>query len=115
MKLPERDRLVVPPEKVHGYLLMVTHPEGGPKAVFFERHGFDAERWEELAEALRRHGSEHEVSRSSATEHGVKYVVSGRLQTPDGRNPMVVSVWIVDHGETVPRLVTAHPGPERRR
>ncbi len=35
--------------------------------------------------------------------------VEGKLSTPDARDPLVRSVWFIEHGEDVPRFVTAYP------
>jgi hypothetical protein len=35
-----------------------------------------------------------------------------QIETPGGRMPAVRTVWIVDHGTTAPRLVTAYPRDE---
>lgn len=37
-----------------------------------------------------------------------RYAADGPLPAPDGRAPMVRTVWIVEAG-SAPRLVTAHP------
>ena len=47
-KLPNADRAIVPERKITAYLLCHTHPNGGPKAVFFERFGFRSTEWERL-------------------------------------------------------------------
>ena len=49
--------------------------------------------------------------RSSKTRssHGWKYVVEGEIETPAGRSVVIRTVWIVDHGQSSPRLVTAYP------
>ena len=109
MRTPNAHRAEVPEEKVVSYLLSTDHPVGRHKAAFFARFGFRAERWEELAAALRNHVSDHDPVEVTATPFGTKYAVPGPLRSPDGRNPLVRSVWIVEHGENVPRLVTAHP------
>jgi hypothetical protein len=44
--------------------------------------------------------------------HGEKYIVEGTIATPVGRVVRVRTVWIIDRGETVPRLVTAFPRPQ---
>ncbi|HUF46630.1 MAG TPA: hypothetical protein VMM93_02380, partial [Vicinamibacterales bacterium] len=38
--------------------------------------------------------------------------LSGKLIAPDGRTPLVRSVWFIERGEDVPRLVTAFPAPQ---
>ena len=46
-----------------------------------------------------------------ASEYGTKYIVTGGLATPDGRNPqpIVKAVWIQDQGQDGVRFVTAYP------
>lgn len=109
MKLPHADHLRVDREKVTDYLLSAAHAEGAGKAEFFCRFGFRIENWESLAASLRKHGSSHTVVKTVVSSHGVRYAVEGELESPDGRNPRVRTVWIVEKGSTAPRLVTALP------
>jgi hypothetical protein len=109
MKLPNLHEAVVPQEKVADYLLSDTHPVGRGKAGFFSRFGFRPEEWMRLAEALRDHGTSLEVARTQDTEFGTRYIVEGPLDTPDGRRPLVRSVWFIRTGAAVPRFVSAYP------
>ncbi len=93
MKLPNPDKLVVEREKIVDYLLNRGHRYGASKASFFSRFGFQAEKWEQLAQALRCHGQTHQVKKAQETGFGPRYLVEGRLNTPDGRSPRVRSVW----------------------
>ena len=43
------------------------------------------------------------------TQHGIKYVVEGDLQTPNAGTKRIRTVWIVETGEESPRFVTAYP------
>jgi hypothetical protein len=113
MKVPGAEHAVITPEKVRGYLLAAAHPLGRAKASFFAKFGFRASAWWRLAEALRTHVAEHEFERQVASRYGVKYIVRGRLRSPGGGSPVVVSVWIVRHGDRRPRFVTAVPGGRR--
>lgn len=79
------------------------------KATFFMRFGFRAERWEELAEALRLVGISNPLVNSEQSAHGARYTVDGLLQAPDGRTPKVRTVWILAPRRRGPRLITAHP------
>ncbi|CAN5320708.1 hypothetical protein BH09PSE2_BH09PSE2_22870 [soil metagenome] len=45
---------------------------------------------------------------SEPTPYGVKFVVEGPLETPNGRRVLLRTVWFT-HGDGV-RLVTAYPG-----
>jgi hypothetical protein len=102
MKLPNTDNLVVEREKIVDDLLNTAHRYGASKARFFAGFGFQAEQWEQLAQALRPHGQTHEVKRLQETGFGPRYQVEGRLNAPDGRSPRVRSVWQWDHGEVAP-------------
>lgn len=108
-KVPNHDQAIVPQEKVVDYLLSETHPDGKGKAIFFKKFGFSVESWETLAQALIEHISECEVSKATTNQHGTKYVVEGVFKTPDKRNPLLRSVWIIENEQTQPRIVTAYP------
>ena len=109
MKLPHAESCLVDERKVAAYLLSTTHPDGAAKAAFFLRFGFSPDNWEVLAEALRIHGQTHDVTNSVASAYGVRYTVDGDLQTPDDRNPVIRTVWMMEEGVESPRLITAHP------
>jgi hypothetical protein len=109
MKLPNAELAVVDQEMICGYLLNASHRYGASKAKFFGEFGFTLDSWEVLADALREHGQQHDVSKEKETGFGPRYEVDGELVAPDGRRPRVRTVWQLDHGETAPRLITAHP------
>ena len=108
-RLPGGERAVVPERKVTAYLLATEHRRGASKARFLLRFGFRRETWQELEAALLRHAVEGKVTEHQQGIHGVTYAVEGLLQTPDGRNPLFRTVWIVEWGQQIPRLVTAYP------
>ena len=109
MKLPNAEQSVVAREKIADYLLSETHPDGKSKENFFTRFGFQRDRWELLAAALRQHCLRHEVREVKTTAWGVQYVIVGALQTPDGRDPAVRAVWQIDHGADRPRFISGRP------
>jgi hypothetical protein len=109
MNLPNAELAVVERAKIVEYLLNKAHRYGASKARFFVQFGFHAEAWEELALALQEHGRQNEVRKARETGFGPRYEVEGELRAPDGRRPLVCSVWQVDQGETAPRLITAYP------
>jgi hypothetical protein len=108
MKLPDKESAVVAKRKVVEYLLSSTHEDGRSKADFFRRFGFRLDRWQELATALKLHAVTHAVSKIVSTDYGVRYIIVGELETPDGRRPMVRSVWFIEK-DGPPKLVTAYP------
>ncbi len=107
--LPNLSRSRVEREKIIDYLLSLTHPEGRNKAEFFNHFGFRLEEWEVLMVSLLNHSLMYPVAGSVESEYGVRYSIDGELETPDGRNPRVRTVWIIEKGNVAPRLVTAHP------
>ncbi len=115
MKVPRIDEAEVPRAKVVLYLLNPEHRAGRSKARFFSGHGYAAERWEELAEALRTHGRQNEVVKQERTPLGVRLVVEGPLALRDGVVAQIRSVWFIESGERTARLVTAYPLRQRRR
>jgi hypothetical protein len=109
MKLPNAHLALVEQEKVVDYLLNASHRYGASKARFFAGFGFRIEEWAVLAEALREHGQQHEVSKVKQTVFGPRYQVEGEIRAPDGRRPRVCTVWQLDEGQVAPRLITAYP------
>jgi len=73
-----------------------------------------AELWQILAEALKKHALENEVSKMENTPFGIRYVIEGELETPVGRKPKVLVVWFIETLTEVPRLATAYPSKKRK-
>jgi hypothetical protein len=112
-RLPNLERAAVPERKVVAYLLSESHPDGRGKARFFVGHGFTVADWQELADALRLHAVRNPVVETVETAFGVRYVVEGILQAPDGRKPIVRAVWFIIREGEAPSLVTAYPVKRR--
>lgn len=110
--VPDREHAVVDLRKITHYLLDINHSIGGGKAKFFLRHGFNMSAPEEMEAALLGHILARVVIGTEVNQFGVKYVVSCHINTPDGANPCIRSVWIVETANPVPRLVTAIPGAD---
>ena len=115
MKVPFIDEAEVPQAKIVLYLLNPEHRAGRSKARFFSGHGYAAEHWEEMVEALRTHGRKNEVAKQETTPLGVRLVVEGPLALRDGVVAEIRSVWFIESGERVARLVTAYPLRQRKR
>lgn len=111
-RLPSAEKAEVPQQKVVAYLLNPEHPDGWGKAAFFTRFGFSRDAWNVLADALRTHALENGVAAVVRTPLGVRYVVEGPIQAPNGRTPDIRSVWFHEGG-LPPRLVTAYPFQEK--
>ena len=109
MKLPNAELCLVEHRKVVEYLLNREHPENGGKADFFTSLGFSKENWKILADAFRLLAYNGSVTKTMESIHGKKYIVDGKIRTPLGKSAVVRTIWIVDGGESIPRLVTAYP------
>ncbi len=95
-------------QKIRRYLLNINHPIGGAKAQFLLARGFSVARWRDLGAALRDHPVNNPVESEQDTEFGRKVTVRCQISTPDGSNPCIRTVWMIEP-ETSPRLVTAYP------
>lgn len=101
-------------EKISGYLLNPTHPDGGSKARFFELFGFTATAPDILAEALLAHAASANLAREGLTPFGdIKLIYEGPLYAPSGRSPIVRTVWRLLPDDTA-HFVTAVPMKEPR-
>lgn len=69
--------------------------------------------WEELDLALRRHAIETDVARIENTAEGKRYVLEGPLYCPDGRKPLIRSIWVVEWNVSAARLISAYPLGEK--
>jgi hypothetical protein len=103
MFVPNAAQAVIVDPKITDYLL-----KNPGKARFFLGFGFTPAQWQVLRDALLRHVVTHEYVKEIPLDDGVKYVVEGALQSPDGRNPQVRSVWMIDGGRSSPRLISAY-------
>ena len=106
--LPNVAAAIVDEIKVRGYLLSAEHPQNGGKAGFFRVFGFDPAAWATMRDALLAHPVANPIAATKVSPQGAKYEVRCSIGTPDGRNPCITTVWIVEGGRP-PRLVTAHP------
>ena len=109
MELPFIDSLRVDQSKITGYLL--NEATGRGKATFFLRLGFRPDDLETLVAALKAQARDNPVVSVVDSPYGKRYSVDGTVATPDNRQPRprVRTVWILETGTEVPRLITAHP------
>ena len=109
LRLPNSQYARIQPEKLTNYLLSPEHSDGRSKAKFFLGFGFTPDHWQGFADALLAHGANNEVVEIEETQYGIVYCVNGVIETPDGRNPYIRTVWQVDHGTDYPKFITAYP------
>jgi hypothetical protein len=112
VKLPRSEGAVVDDEKVRDYLLSSTHPIGRLKATFFVGLGYREADWVRLHKDLLDLAQLDTATQGRFTRYGNKYEVRGTLTGPSGRSAVVLTVWMVKHGEDFPRFITAFPKDE---
>jgi hypothetical protein len=116
--VPGCDQAVVELAKVTDYLMSSSHTIGWAKARFFKRFGFREDEPQKLVEALLAHARDNQVADIAMSAYGTKYRVDGPINSPDGRNPDICTVWMIPFGETTPRFVRASmphdPDPRHR-
>ena len=91
------------------YLLSETHPVGKSKAKIFRSVGYNELNVGLLKKGLLSIAHAGDIVDTQSSEHGVKYVIEGLLQTPAGGPVGIRTVWIIDRGQDRPRFVTAYP------
>lgn len=103
-------RATIDGRKILFYLLDPDHPKGGPKARFLARFGFTRGAPELLVKALMRHFENGDRVEVIDTEWGPRLHVGGPLWTPDGRAPMMRTVWqMTADGSGEAAFVTVKP------
>jgi hypothetical protein len=110
MPIPHADAAFIPPEKLTDYLLNVRHPIGGSKANWLHGLGYDLAKPAVLEQDLLALVRTTDDYAEKDSPFGTKYVVSGTITTPTGKEVNLTTVWIIDSGNDRPRLVTAYPG-----
>ena len=109
MAFRDSENLSIPKAKIVDYLLSTTHPVGRHKAVFFLSYGFTRSESHRLVNALLNHAATNDVVKTEVSPFGIRHIVEGEMETPDGRKPSIRSVWFVDADSETPRFVTAYP------
>ncbi len=109
MQLPKRTLAVIAPDKLTNYLLNLRHKRGGTKASLLAQFGYTVQDWRRLEAGIRR-GLEAEVTLMRPTDYGMRYEIRMTLQTPRGEPLTVRTIWQIDAGTEVPRLITLYPG-----
>jgi hypothetical protein len=109
MKVKNGENANIPSEKITGYSLSKAHPIGKTKAAFFERIGYTLENERLLVDDLKAIVKWNEVAKTIDTGYGKKYIIRGTIGIRFGKNVPVVTIWLVEEGDTNPRFVTAYP------
>lgn len=109
MRLPYRKNAYIPKVKLSAYLLSQTHAVGRFKSKYFHALGYDVLNVDILEEALRIVAQSQDVKEVLPTAYGVKYIIDGKIKTPNGKVVKLRTVWIIEEGQKRPRFITVYP------
>ena len=107
--LPNSENAVVSARKIREYLLNPEKMPGSAKARYFKSFGFELADWQDFRRSLLLHTQTCPVIETSYSKYGQKFELAGPLYCPDGRKPLVCTVWQLDQDSLEPRLITAYP------
>ena len=113
MRLPNADKARVDRRELTDYLLSETHPVGRFKAKFFAELSFNQANPEQLEEQLLVIARNEPVVEVVNSPFGTKYIVDGRISTPSGKEALIRTIWLIEHGSDEPRFVTAYPASRK--
>lgn len=107
--LPRGESAVVPRKKLEGYLLNPQHEIGRHKArVFASALGIQQDDWEYLRDQLQAGVVEAPVGNPRETKWGELYEVIVAVDGLNRQTRRVMTVWLVESGDELARLVTAY-------
>jgi hypothetical protein len=107
VKLPNGNRATVTDEKLLGYLLNEGHPDQPGHAELFRLLlGITPANAEVLRSALLEAAAGSDVTVGTRSPFGAKYEIRFDMTGPR-KAYTILSVWIIENGQDVPRLITA--------
>jgi hypothetical protein len=107
VKLPNGHRAIVTDDKLLGYLLNEGHAtQPGHAELFRLLLGVTPANADILRAALLDAAGSRDATPGSPSPFGVKYEVRFDVAGPQ-RSCTILSVWIIEHGQQDPRLITA--------
>ena len=109
MKLPQNDKVIIPREKLTGYVLSETHATGRFKGKLFRSLGFSERNVNLFEKALLKIARFQEVKEILTSPYGIKYIIDGNMKTPVGKTIKVRTIWIIEEGRKRPRFITIYP------
>ncbi|MBI3923675.1 MAG: hypothetical protein HY318_19805 [Armatimonadetes bacterium] len=109
MKIPNREKAEIAPEKLTEYLLNADHRRGGSKAQLLSEFGYHPANWHRLVYDLREFHLSAEVELVRETLYGTRYEIRAPLLTPVGRWLTLRTIWQIDEGTDTPRMITLFP------
>jgi Domain of unknown function (DUF6883) len=109
MTLPNAENAIIDEEKLTRYLLDISHRRGGSKTKLLLSLGNAPNRWDRLADDLRREHLTADVVEQRETIWGTRYEIVAPLTAPTGDTMLFRSTWQIDLGSDRPRLITMYP------
>lgn len=108
MLIPNAERAVVDIRKLRDYCLNPLHDEGKHKARLFAAVGITANDAEDLHDILLQAVKTYDAQLGRRDTYGQRYIVDFPL-TWRGKQTLIQSGWIIEHGTDAPRLITCYP------
>jgi len=109
MKIPNNDYAIIEKSKITDYLLNINHQRGGSKAKMLINYGYSLENWQQLESDIRKFHLNAEVSIIKETPYGTRYEIISEILTPIHKPLLMKTVWQIDKGTELPRLITMIP------
>lgn len=109
MIVPNAEHAVVDIRKLRDYCLNPAHDEGKHKArLFAAALGLTRDDAADLRDALLQAVRTHEAKLGRRDAYGQRYIVDFVLEWR-GKQAMIRSSWIIEHGTDTPRLTSCYP------
>ncbi len=108
-RLPNADEARIDPRKLCDYALNPAHDSGRYKAAFFAQMGYTAANWQHLERDIREQILPQSAQPGQPSPDGHKYIITARLQGPQGTARQVTTVWIFRPDHDFAELVTIEP------
>jgi hypothetical protein len=107
--IPNAARATIAARKLTAYLLNPSHKRGGGKARLLLSLGYRTDAPHHLESDLRTQHLSLDATGTTENAYGVIYEIDGPIRTPSGRIVRFISIWQIDTGSNVPRLITMYP------
>lgn len=109
----DSERVVIPEGKLVNYCLNKNHPDGGPKAVAFEKYlGYTQSDSKALENLIRNNLGKAKYYDRGTNGYGNQYSAVFKISSLDGNEIPLVTGWIIKKGEKYPKMTTAYLKPE---
>jgi hypothetical protein len=108
MLVPNTERAIVDIRKLRDYCLNPLHDEGKHKARLFAAIGITVNEAKELQTILLQVIKTAEARLGRRDSYGQRYIVDFPLNWR-GKETLIRSGWIIEHGMETPRLTTCYP------